>query len=97
MTGVEPATLCLASTRSSQLSYTRVMRGGYCTTAKGSVNGALAALETFVLTKMASPPAFLISRTVSSPLPPLRLPCRCPSLCFYIQNLRQIPYGDCRF
>ena len=24
MTGIEPATLCLASTRSSQLSYTRV-------------------------------------------------------------------------
>lgn len=39
VTGVEPATSCLASTRSSQLSYTRVGRGK-CTTAKGGVNGA---------------------------------------------------------
>ena len=38
MTGVEPATLCLASTRSSQLSYTRVDKIN-CNTARRSVNG----------------------------------------------------------
>ena len=39
MTRVELATLCLASTRSSQLSYTRI-GGKNCSTARGSVNGA---------------------------------------------------------
>jgi hypothetical protein len=38
VTGVEPATLCLASTRSSQLSYTRVGKSN-CNTARRSVNG----------------------------------------------------------
>jgi hypothetical protein len=38
VTGFEPATLCLASTRSSQLSYTRVYVSN-CTTAQTCVNG----------------------------------------------------------
>ncbi len=39
VTGFEPATSCLASTRSSQLSYTRTQRGE-CTIVRRSVNGA---------------------------------------------------------
>lgn len=38
VTGIEPATLCLASTRSSQLSYTRVGLTNISTTPGSRVN-----------------------------------------------------------
>lgn len=38
VTGIEPATLCLASTRSSQLSYTRVGLANISTTPGSRVN-----------------------------------------------------------
>lgn len=38
MTGIEPATLCLASTRSSQLSYTRGGLANISTTPGSRVN-----------------------------------------------------------
>lgn len=38
VTGIEPATLCLASTRSSQLSYTRVELANISTTPGNRVN-----------------------------------------------------------